>query len=595
MVNMRVADYVMARLSAFGIKHLFMVTGRGILYLSDAAAKHAEIECVSVHHEQAGAYAAMAYAQCTEKAGACLVSTGCASANAITPTLCAWQDEIPLVIISGQNTLRETTRHTGLPIRTYGQQEFDIIGLVTPITKYAVMIEDPDSIAFELDKALHLAVQSRKGPVWIDIPLDIQNMRVEPLELVRFVPEILKLPLCNADIEYVKRALYRAVRPVLFIGSGVRSSGSLDMFRAFAKRFDFPVVYASSAVDSFGADYDLSMGVVSTMAGNRAANFAVQNADLILVIGCRLTSMTVGGSPEKFGREAQIIVVDIDEFEHKKGTVNIDKFIHADAADFLASLTAEQGFAISDAWKAKCLHWKSVFPKCEESRKHSQLVDLHYLAEKLGVHLQNDAILICDSGLEELIMPNTVSYKRSQRCLHPASQGAMGYALPAAIGAWLSTGRQVVAIIGDGSIMMNIQELQTIAHHKYPIKILIINNDCYAVIRNRQRDLFRSRTIGTDASNGISCPEFEKVSACFDIEFAKINDANELDEKLFTILAAEGPIICEILSPPDQNFLHSSFTRSKEKKFVQRPLEDQSPFLDRSIFLSEMIIEPIDQ
>jgi len=592
---MRVADYVMARLCEFGIKHLFMVTGRGVLYLSDAAAKHEGIECVSVHHEQAGAYAAMAYSQCSEKAGACLVSTGCASANAITPVLCAWQDEIPMVIVSGQNTLRETTRHTGLPIRTYGQQEFDIIELVSPITKYAVMIEDPNRIAFELDKAFHLAMQPRKGPVWIDIPLDIQNMRVEPHELARFVPEVQKLPVSSIDMEYVRGALDNAERPVLFIGSGVRSSGSLEMFRSFAQRYEFPVVYASSAVDSFGADYALSMGVVSTLAGNRAANFAVQNADLILVIGCRLTSMTVGGAPEKFGRAAQVIVVDIDEFEHKKGTVNIDKFIHADAADFLAHLSAEQGFVINDAWKAKCLHWKSVFPKCEEARKHGPLIDLHYLAEKMGENLQADAILICDSGLEELIMPNTVPYKQAQRCLHPASQGAMGYALPGAIGAWLSTGRQVVAIIGDGSIMMNIQELQTIAHHKYPIKILIINNDCYAVIRNRQRDLFRSRTVGTDISNGISCPDFEKVSACFGIEFIKIYDTSELDEKLSAVLAAKQPVICEILSPSDQNYLHSSFTRSKEKKFVQRPLEDQSPFLDRSIFLSEMIIEPIDQ
>lgn len=592
---MRVADYIMLRLAQAHIRHLFMVTGRGILYLSDAAAKNTDICCVSVHHEQAGGYAAMAYAQYNNTLGACLVSTGCASTNAITPVLCAWQDEVPCIFISGQNSLRETVRHTGLGVRTFGQQEADIVGLVTPITKYAVMIDDPSSIAYEMDKALHLAQTCRKGPVWIDVPLDVQNMRVEPEKLERYVPEPEFWTVSDEDVARVHTALQAADRPVLMIGSGVRSAGATEALCRLAEDWQIPVVCASSATDICGADYDLSMGVVSTMAGNRAANFAVQNSDFIVVVGCRLTSMTVGNAPEKFARAATVVVIDIDPIEHQKGTVFIDMFVQADAKDFLTKLAARTTCETTLLWRAKCRHWKAVFPKCDEGCKQCTAIDLHYLADCLSSHLCEDAVLVCDSGLEELIMPNTVAFRAKQRCLHPFSQGVMGYALPAAVGAWLAGGRQTVAVVGDGSIMMNIQELQTIIHNKIPVKILVINNGCYAVIRSRQQDLFRTRTVGTDPSNGVSCPDFRKVADCFGIPYVRIETSASLDVELSNALHTPGPLICELIGLEKQRYLHSSFTRSKTGKFVQRPLEDQSPFLDREIFEAEMVIEPIDQ
>ncbi|MBG6245346.1 thiamine pyrophosphate-binding protein [Candidatus Symbiopectobacterium sp. 'North America'] len=592
---MRVSDYVMQRLHQSGVDDLFMVTGRGVLYLSDAAAKHQELNCVCVHHEQAGAYAAMAYSQVNGVLGACLVSTGCAATNAITPVLCAWQDDIPMVIISGQNTLKETVDYTGLPIRTYGQQEADIISLVKPITKYAVMIDDPTQIAVEMDKALYMAQHGRKGPVWIDIPLDIQNMRVEEEELERYTPTEAKLSASHEDIDWLCETLAGAQRPVVVIGSGVRSAGAQSLFSDFIEKTSIPVVYCASATDVYRSEHQLSIGAVGTMATNRAANFAMQNSDLLVIIGARMTSMTTGSNPEKFARAARIVAVDIDENEFRKDNIKIEKLILSDAGIFLEKINQRNITVTWSDWAEKCLHYKKIFPKCEEKYTKSDKIDLYYLADILSEHLADDAVFVTDSGLEELILPTTISFQKQQKCLHPASQGAMGYALPAAIGAYLSSHKQVVTVIGDGSIMMNLQELQTIAHHQLPIKIIVANNNCYAVIRKRQVDLFRTRTIGTDADNGVSCPDFSKVALCFGLHYEKVETSVDLNEAIERVLSHEGPVICEVMCTEDQEYINTSYVRTSKGRFAQRPLEDQAPFLERTLFLSEMIIDPIDQ
>lgn len=592
---MRIADYIMQRLHEEGIGHLFMVTGRGMLYLSDAAAKHEGIETVSVHHEQAAGYAAMAYAQKNEKLGACLVSTGCASTNTITPVLCAWQDDVPMVVISGQNSLNETVRHSGIAVRTFGQQEADIIGLVSPITKYAVMIENPARIAYEMDKALFLAQFGRKGPVWIDVPLDVQNMRVEPETLERFYPETRSLSASDTDVDYVVKELRTAQRPVILIGSGVRSAGAGDLLKNLLKKHPFPVVYANSAVDILDSRDSMAIGAVGTMAANRAGNFALQNADLILVLGCRMSSMITGADKDKFARAAKIIMVDIDKNEAEKNTCKIERNITADLKVFLTALSDKTLPSAPDVWLDKCRRWKEMFPRCEDRYRQPGATDLYQLADSLSEVLSDDAVVVTDAGLEELITPTTIRFKAAQRCLHPVSQGAMGYALPAAAGAFYAGGKQVVAVVGDGSVMMNIQELQTISYKQLPLKIIIVNNNCYAVIRKRQKDLFRTRTVGTDCSDGVSCPDFAKVAECFNLKYRKIVNNKNLTAELRAMLAESGAVICEIMSPEDQNYIHSSYARTKEGRFVQRPLEDQSPFLDRELFLSEMIVEPIDQ
>ena len=588
----RVADYVMQKLVEVGANKLFCVTGRGMLYLSDALAKCKDIEGVFVHHEQAGAYAAMAYSQISQKIGACMVSTGCASTNAITPILCAWQDDIPMIVISGQNKLNETTRYTRLPIRTYGQQEADIVSLVKPITKYATMIIKAEEIVFEMEKALYMAMNGRKGPVWIDIPLDIQSAQIELNKVKHFEPINKNLFVSQTDLNDVIDKLYNSKRPLILFGSGIRSANAIEELKILIKTTEIPAVYANSAVDVLDSRLDLLIGCVGAMAANRAANFAIQNADLIIVLGCRMTTMITGENLNHFAREADIISIDIDKFEHKKLGNKIQKQIIVDVKCFIQTLLGQKLPKTNKEWREKCQHYKQTFPKCEERFKQNEQVDLYYLSEILETTLDNDAICVVDAGLEELIIPTTINFKERQRCIHPVSQGAMGYALPAAMGAFLASNRQVVAIIGDGSIMMNLQELQTINHNNIPIKILVINNNCYAVIRRRQEELFR-RSIGTDFKNGVSCPDFKKVASCFGFEYKKINSTNEL-KTLKDILKIPKHLICEIMAKEDQIYIHSSYRRGENGKFMQPPIEDQSPFIDRVLFKKEMIIKSIE-
>lgn len=592
---LRVADYITERLYDEGAKHVFMVTGRGILYLTDAVARHRAIKGISVHHEQAGAFAATAYAQCTGKIGACLVSTGCAGTNAITGLLCAWQDAIPCVFVSGQNKLQETTRYSGIPLRTFGQQETDIIGIVESLTKYATMITDPKQIAYEMDKALYLAKTGRKGPVWIDVPLDIQNMRIEPDELERFEPAAdSDFAPSKEDIEYVIKALRSAERPVLLIGSGVRSADAIPELGKLLDTYPIPVTYAGSATDIYGASNQLSVGTVGGIGGTRAGNFAVQNSDLLLVLGCRLSPVTTGPDYENFARAAKVIVVDIDGVEHSKNTVRIDRLIISDVKKFLVALMEEDVRRASDEWQTKCLHWKQVFPMCEDKYKLTEKVDLYYLAECLSETLSDGAVLLSDAGLEELIIPSTVCFRKGQRCIHPASQGSMGYALPGAVGAYFAYGRQTVAVIGDGSIMMNLQELQTIRYHNIPVKIIVVNNNVYAVIRKRQVELFRTRTIGTDPDNGVGCPSFQKVAECFEIPYIRIDNSTNLKSRIASVISMDGPVLCEVMGVENQDYIRSSYAHNSKRRVVQRPIEDQSPFIERELLLSEMIIEPLD-
>jgi acetolactate synthase-1/2/3 large subunit len=592
---MRVADYIIEKLCRKGVRHIFTVTGRGTLYLSDAVAKQPGLEAICTHHEQAAAFAAMSYAQFNNKIGACLVSTGVGATNTLTGLLCSWQDSVPCIFISGQNILSETTRHTKIPIRTYGQQEADIVKLVEPITKYAVMIEDPFSIVYEVEKALYLAQNGRKGPVWIDIPVDVQNMRVEPDELRHFIPDDIKPNPISDDINFISKSFAEAKRPSILIGSGVRSADVIEEFNSFVEKYDIPVTYSHSAPDTYGTKNKLSIGAVGSMGGTRAGNFVVQNSDLLLVLGSSLSTFTTGSEYNKFAREAKIIVVDIDEKEHTKNTVKIDKFIHLDLKSFFNEMFLVDLPSCPTEWLNKCLHWKKIFPKCEDSFRSNDKVNLYEFTERLSKILPDSCTVLTDAGLQELIVPPNLNLKKGQRCLHPSSQGSMGYALPASVGAYYSGSENVIAVIGDGSIMMNLQELQTIVYNKIPIKIIIFSNNVYSVIRQRQQELFRKRTIGTDPSNGVSCPDFKKVADCFGIRYMKIDDATKLTEDLSLLLSTNGPIICEMIGDENQKYIHNSFTIGETKKFVKRSLEDQSPFLNRDFFMSEMVIEPIDQ
>jgi acetolactate synthase-1/2/3 large subunit len=599
---MRVADYIMQRLSQIGVGHVFQVTGRGSLFLNDALAKHPEIRAVSLHHEQSCAFAAVAYAEQTRGLGACLVSTGCAATNTLTGVLSAWQDAVPCIFISGQNILRETSRHTAIPLRTFGQQEADIVTLVTPMTKFARMITAPEQIVEALDQALWQAQSGRKGPVWLDIPLDLQSARLDLEEISSLgqVSAALTPSSQQDDIERVWSGLYQAQRPVVLIGSGVRAARAEEQLQVFIEDWQIPLTYTASAPDTYGAVHALSIGSVGAMGCSRAGNFTVQNSDFVLVLGSRLSSLTTGPDFCKFARSAHITVVDLDSIEHSKDSIHIDHFVHADIHLFLEALNQHEvqntDRPCFREWVDQCQHWKQLFCTVEPEFRDERRVDLYQLAARLGALLPSPATLVTDSGLVEVILPTNIPFADGVTCIHPTSQGAMGFALPAAIGAQHARKHPIIAVIGDGSIMMNLQELESIRYQHLPIKIMVINNNVYSIIRRRQRDLFRQRTIGTDPDNGVSCPDFAQVAACFGLQYQRIETPAQIDAGLKALLAQDGPVLCEVMGRVDQGYIEVGHARSTvNRRLIRRPLEDQKPFLPREIFLREMLIDPIDQ
>ncbi|VXC75901.1 thiamine pyrophosphate-binding protein [Massilia sp. 9I] len=589
---MRLADYLVETVADHA-DTVYLVTGRGALFLTDAVAKSKRLRPVCTHHEQAAAYAATARAQLHNTLGVCLVSTGCASTNAVTGVLNAYQDGLPVLFISGQNVLKETTYYTGHPIRTYGQQEANIVEIVKPITKYAVTITDPRTIRQHLEQALYLANEGKKGPVWIDIPLDLQSAQIEPDELPGFDAAAAPTNAPDADIAYLREAIGAAERPVLLIGSGLRSANVLEPFADFVQANRIPVVYTPSSADCYPLSQELSVGSLGSMGCSRAGAFAVQNADCVIVLGNRLSSITTGVDFCKFAREAKLIVVDLDEAEHRKNELRVDRIVVQDLATLFGRLGSERLSGDTSAWVEKCLHWKTRFAR-EPYFASTERVDLYDLTHALSSTLDIDAIVITDSGLIEVILPSNLDFGARRRAIHPVSQGAMGFALPAVLGVG-DQDRQVVVVVGDGSFMMNMQELETIRAHGIPVKLIVVNNNVYSIIRRRQKELFRNRTIGTDPGNGVTVPEFEKVAGLFGFGYVRIDGIDGLQAGLAQVMRMDGPVLCEIMGKEDQEYVEVSHAKNSAGKFVRRPLEDQWPFLERDVFTQEMIVEAIDQ
>lgn len=595
---MRVSDYIADFLSSKGIEQVYLITGRGSLFLTDGIARNKDLEPICLHHEQAAAFAAIANSEISEKPSACMVSTGCASTNVLTAVLSAWQDGIPCIFISGQNVLNETTRYTKSDIRTFGQQEADIVEIVRSITKYSKMIEDPKSIKFEMEKAYDISVQGKKGPVWIDVPLDIQSTNIDVKNLSSY-KKVSKNPLNevkknkkNAGI--IKNLINKSSRPVLLVGAGVRSSNAITELKKLSEDNNIPVTFTSSGADIYGSKNKLSIGSVGSQGCSRSGNFTVQNSDLLIVIGSRMTSLNTGIDYCKFARNSKVILIDQDLKEHDKEGIKYTKKIETNIKDLLQEINKLKIRKTNQNWVKTCLRWKRKFKKLNNFSLSKQ-IDLYELADTFSKTLPAKSCFVCDSGFIDVIMPTNINFKNGQRCVHPVSQGAMGFALPAAIGCSHAFRGPIIAVIGDGSIMMNLQELQTVAHHNIPLKIFVINNNAYAIINRRQKELFRKRTIGTNPSDGLSIPDFKKVADAFNIKYQSIRTKNNLESKVKKVLQKNGPILCEVFAREDQSYIEISHARDSNKKFVRRPLEDQAPFMDRKIFLEEMIIKPIDQ
>ena len=596
----RVADYIMQRIAGEGVHQLFYVPGGQCVYLCDALRRSKDITAVSCHHEQAAAMAAIAYSEYTNNFGACLVTTGCAGTNTLTGVLHAWQDSIPMIVISGQQNYANTVKASGLPLRQVGVQEADVEAIAAPMTKYVITVPDAKSIAYHLDKAIYMARSGRKGPVWVDVPLDVQNVMIDEESLERFVPTDDKTPEINAaDYEYITEAIRNSRRPAIHVGYGVRSAGAEKELIKFVDSTHIPTTFSRRTYNMVPSDYTYNFGVLQgTAGGHRYANFLVQNSDLLIVIGSRLNMDTIGGNAETFARAAKIIVVDIDSIEHQKNGVKIDRLITADAKDFLELLNkgcADGTIGTADRnWIEKCDHWKELFNDYKEPLTANGLIDAKYAMRQVSMKMPCGSVVLCDAGFTGAAATACCIFKEGDGLVHAYAQGEMGFTLPGACGAASVTDKPVIAFTGEGSFMLNLQELQTIRRNNYNIKIVIINNNGYSGVRHGQKAHFRGKSIGTDPSNGLDFPDFGKLAYAFGIRYVKVESVDELDKGIDEVFSENDPCIIEIMTDPDQFDLHNALVMYGKRKVGFRPIEDQSPFIDRDLFFKEMIIEPLE-
>lgn len=595
----RVSDFIADYIYNQGVSHVFLVSGGGMMFLSDGIASHPNLRAVCNHHEQAAAMAAVSYAKYNENLGVAYLTTGCGGTNAITGLLDAWQDNVPCLFISGQSKRKETIRNSNLLLRQFGVQEADIIGIVNTITKYSIMINDPNEIKYHLQKAVYLAKTGRPGPVWLDIPLDVQGAFVDESELVDFDPndiykEYAEIP-TEKDLSIFSEAISTSSRPIIIAGQGIRLAGAIESFKTFIEKLKIPYVASRLGINLLPSNHPLFIGRIGTK-GDRAGNFAVQNADLVIAIGSRLSVSSTGHEYSKFAREARIIVVDIDPIEHKKNTVKIDYFINSDAKKFINRVSTNI-IPQTEEWVTKCNYWKHKWPVClpEYWKDDSDGINTYVFVDVLSKNLKNDSAVISDAGSTFYVVSQGIMLKDNQRYITSGGQAEMGYTIPATIGVCFARRKlETIGITGDGSFQMNIQELQTIVHHKLPIKLFIWNNDGYSSIRETQEKFFDKRYLGTDKESGVSFPSIEKIAYAYGIQYFKILNYSTIDTVIKSVLSFNGPVICEVICQKNQKVapIVSSIKR-EDGTMMSLPIEDMYPFLERSEFLENMIVKPI--
>jgi acetolactate synthase-1/2/3 large subunit len=607
---MRLADYVMSFIAQQGVKHVFLLAGGGAMLLNDALARCSDLTFVCNHHEQASAIAAENYSKATNNLGVALVTTGPGGTNAITGVVGAWLDSTPMLVISGQVKRADRMYRldgTPLGLRQRGSQEVDIISLVAPVTKYAVTIDDPQSIRYHLEKAAHLARTGRPGPVWIDIPIDVQAASVEPesASMRGFDPAELA-PAPQDDLTTKVRNLIdrlnRAERPFIFAGNGVRVSGAAAALEKLVHLLNVPVGLTWMAMDLLDDDDPLFAGRPGTVA-SRGANFALQNADFVLVIGTRLDPPLMGWDPHQFARGAYKTVVDIDPAELRKLEGAIDNPICACARTFIDQMLQQADSTLDEnkdrsPWIQRCQDWKARYPVVLPEHRAPGLVSVYHLAEIIGREVgPNDRIVSGSSGSAIEVLLLAYRARKGRRVFHTAGLGAMGYGIPASIGVCLASGkRKTICLDGDGGLQLNIQELATIAHLQLPIKLFVLNNRGYASIRASQTNYFGGPNIGCSQETGVSIPDYRKVARAYGLKTAIIADQSDLRTAVRRVLRSRGPVVCDVHIIPDEiRAPRVTSIQRPDGSFVSKPLEDLWPFLDRDEFAQNMIVEAVKQ
>ncbi len=609
-MKQRLADYVADFFVARGVTDVFSVVGGGAMHLNDALGHHDKLRVTYNHHEQACAIAAEAYARLENRIAAVCVTSGPGGTNALTGVVGGWLDSIPMFIISGQVRYDTTARYalpfTNEPLRAMGDQEYDIVKSVEPMTKYAVMIENPANIRMAMEKGWHLATSGRPGPVWIDIPVNFQGSYIETETLRGYDPAAddakLPPPVDSNTIEQVLKMIADAERPVFHAGYGIRLSGGYGAFRSVAEKLNIPIVTYWNAVDLIEDEHQLYTGRAGNM-GDRAGNWAIQNADLILAVGTRISIRQVGYNWKTWARYARVIMVDIDQAEMKKPTLHVELPIWADAKDFLTKmdLKAETSVNNHTAWLDTCRRWKKNYPVVRSCQwdENGETANVYAFIRYLSSQLSENSLTAVSNGACCVVGNQAYMIQKGSRMANNSAIASMGYGLPAAIGMCISGGRRTtICLEGDGSIMMNLQELQTILTNHLPIKIFLINNNGYHSIRITQNNLFCDHCkIGIGPESGdLTFPQFQKIAEAFSYPYLSAYSNAEMKMAVDTALQMDGPVFCEVFTDTKQIWEPKSSTkRLPDGTLVSPPLEDLAPFLDREELRQNMIVPLVDE
>ncbi len=604
MASVKLSDWVAARLVEHGITQAFIITGGGAMHLNHSFGTHPDIACTFAHHEQALAMAAEAYYRLTNRLALVNVTSGPGGTNAITGVYGAFVDSIGVLVISGQVKIETTVRATGLSLRQFGDQELDIEELVRPITKYVHMVTDPRSIRYHLEKALYLATSGRPGPVWLDIPLDVQAARIDPDDLLPgFDPAEIDEPWKHVDLQASADAildrLSKAERPVVFAGGGVRLSGRHAEFIKLVERLGVPVVTGWNAHDAIWNDHPLYAGRPGTI-GDRAGNMVTQSSDFLLILGSRLNIRQVSYNWATFARKAYKVWVDIDPVELRKPTVKADMPIVADLADLIPVLVATPYKGPTEkqrAWLDWALERRRRFPVVLPEYYSNERISPYVAMNELFKQLDENEVIVTGNGSACVVSFQVADLKRGQRLWTNSGCATMGYDLPASIGvsAALNNEQRVICIAGDGSIMMNLQEMQTIAGNNLPVKVFLLNNSGYASIFQTQRNFFNGVEVGGGPKSNVTFPDFSRIAAAFGFNYVRASSPGELVSSIAEALAAEGPSMCEIIIDDEAVFAPKLGAKQHPDGRITSPaLEDLSPFLSREELRENMLIDLIE-
>lgn len=593
---MRVSEYIANRLAEFGVRHVFMLTGGGSMFLNYALGKHSQIKPIFNHHEQASAMAAEGYARITGKPAVVNVTTGPGGINALNGVYGAFTDSIPMLILSGQVKRETYIRTYDLPeLRQLGDQEVDIVSMVKVITKYAVTVTDPQTIRYHLEKAWHLAQTGRPGPCWLDIPIDVQSSLVDENQLEGFASFLKPEPAPAHLKESVAEALTRlknAERPVILAGSGVRISGQVEQFLDIAHKLGIPVTTGWTH-DTIASDDPVFCGRPGTI-GTRGGNFAVQNSDVLLVLGSRLNIRQTGYAWKSFARAAYKIWVDVDAAELNRPTIKPDMPIHADLKDFFKEMQnqlTDWDSKRHSEWLAWCKERNQKYPAVlPKHREFNGRINPYHFMGTLFDNLGADDVVITGNATACIVSFQAGKIKMGQRLFSNSGSASMGYDLPASIGAAVAgDGRQVICLAGDGSLQLNIQELQTVIHYQLPLKIFVLNNNGYLSIRTSQKGFFGG-VVGEGPESDVTFPDFIKLAQAYGFQTQRLDSA-DFEIGLRDVLSAKGPVLCEVMLDPAQGFEPRQSSRPlPDGRIVSAPLEDMFPFLERDELASNMLI-----